>query len=908
MEFSLETMSVFLKDLIALNDECQKIRDEAEKKKASVGSDRGTDNFKKARLKEYLNAQPPNGLSAETLKGLLSQIHQTEKASYQSALDTKYRSIQNIQQDADERIKKLEACFIQRFPPDKMKQTIRRLYSFEPHIENYTCADKMPDGIRLGDVEYTDLNELKIDPFGRHFLRTTYPFLIERLENGEMIRFPYYARFDEKFHLFFQYEGSQRSKAVEQIRSLVMRLFMMLPPGQARFVLIDPMQSGQTFSLFVPLVNENSHTKKIISDKILTQEAEIEKQMEELQNHIVYVTQNCLLGKYSDLTEYNEVSVEPEPYYFLIVMDFANMFTENALRRLEQIISGGPACGIYTILLGDPRYKNQNKDQSQQIYQRIAGRSNMLRLSECSHRLFDAPMHINETKFQNAFFFLNMCRYIGPKNLDKIKDTLKDGISKDGQRTFYIAKLNSMCKKQKQEDVFRVPIGVKGGLDVQYLTLGRAGVQNAMILGNIGIGKTNLLRLIILETLANYTPDEVALYLIDLKQGMGFDEFSNYRLPHIRAVTVDSTPAYCSNLLAEVYKEYEERSRMFTSHGVSTIEAYHQKVDKKLPRIVVIIDDLRQQFNQTGCYGDMAEKHIFTLTTLAKCYGIHLIMASQSFQNLPINKVYPQIAVRIAFFSDKSEANNLIANDGDRLNTLSINTLGKAIINEDCGISNHDIVFVTPKVGDSEKELLSEISRKYADKYHDLPPTRVLAWNIEKYTSHPFNKISMPDKHSYWPEGLLLGEPLTYKNTLHISAACNLLMAGADADVARTMFAFAILSLCMRYRIKKQAKPEKPFIYVLDCCQQSACSPLGQVMQILNGSYLKVMPLNKATADDILNISEESRDEPEYLFVFGCEHMDKLWDEEEVKDILMKDQKEFYTVLWHSGYKYMLEE
>src|SRR5699024_4772049 len=45
----------------------------------------------------------------------------------------------------------------------------------------------------------------------------------------------------------------------------------------------------------------------------------------------------------------------------------------------------------------------------------------------------------------------------------------------------------------------------------------------------------------------------------------------------------------------------------------------------------------------------------------------------------------------------------------------------------------------------------------------------------------------------------------------------NLLMLGNDTEKARSMFAFAILSLCINYWVKNRKAPEDPFIYLLNC-------------------------------------------------------------------------------------------
>lgn len=108
---------------------------------------------------------------------------------------------------------------------------------------------------------------------------------------------------------------------------------------------------------------------------------------------------------------------------------------------------------------------------------------------------------------------------------------------------------------------------------------------------------------------------------------------------------------------------------------------------------------------------------------------------------------------------------------------------------------------------------------------------------------------------------LYIGEPLSITNEMNIDLIrndnCNLLMLGNDTEKARSMFAFAMLSICINYRVKYGKVPDKPFIYLLNC-------------KPLDDSYFKDIP--KILAKELL---------PEYIRYIHC------GDENSVKEVLV---------------------
>ena len=96
-------------------------------------------------------------------------------------------------------------------------------------------------------------------------------------------------------------------------------------------------------------------------------------------------------------------------------------------------------------------------------------------------------------------------------------------------------------------------------------------------------------------------------------------------LPHLLydvAVTVDQA----SETLQLVVKEMEERYKILNKAHKRNIASYNENADEKLPRIVVVIDELADLM-MVG--GKEIEEMLVRLAQLARAVGIHIIIATQ---------------------------------------------------------------------------------------------------------------------------------------------------------------------------------------------------------------------------------------------------------------------------------------
>jgi S-DNA-T family DNA segregation ATPase FtsK/SpoIIIE len=150
-----------------------------------------------------------------------------------------------------------------------------------------------------------------------------------------------------------------------------------------------------------------------------------------------------------------------------------------------------------------------------------------------------------------------------------------------------------------------------------------ASMPHLLIAGSTGSGKSVCVNTIIASILFNSTPDEVKFLMIDPK----VVELNIYNgIPHL-ILPVVTDPKKASIALGWAVNEMSKRYELFADSGVKDIESFNKKFnDNKLPKIVVIIDELADLMMVAP---SQVEDSIARLAQMARAAGIHLIVATQ---------------------------------------------------------------------------------------------------------------------------------------------------------------------------------------------------------------------------------------------------------------------------------------
>lgn len=790
----------------------------------------------------------------------------------------------------NQRLEKLVAGFCKQFPPQELANEYSRLYAMEPSFENYECYDEMPRNIHISSLEY-DISHLDLCDYTKSFLNKNYYFMYR----GDKISIPFCASFGPEFNYLFRFNEEGRITVVNNACDLGMRLFMMLPPGKLNFTFIDPVRLGESFAMFTRLVDVDDRTSEVINGKIWSSPADIESKLKIMTDHISNVTQRCLQGKFNNIYEYNRVAEQnAEAYQVIMLMDYPAGLTDQSLKLLEQIVTSGPKCGVFTIIY---RNGSQYKKVNERSYPLIAN-------IETNFRVFDyidrnRKITYSGDKVKEKPLLWKGLALPSRTQMDKIIATLKKGIKNAEKVVIGIEKVEDADTTNTTKDGIRIPIGIHGANEVQYLTLGVGGSHHALIAGVAGSGKSSLLHTIILRTLTQYSPDELSIYLVDFKRGVEFKIYADFVLPSFKVVAIESEREFGYNILVALEREQKIRADLFKKNHVDKIEEYRE-LGKRMPRILVIMDEFHELFSNSN--DEFAKKSAVIMERIVRqgrAFGVHLILASQSYSNITgIDRaVFDQMAVRIVLKCSKADANLLLDNGSSEIDQISIDDPGRAVYNSEAGNKEYNSHFRVAYIDPSKhRGMLQDISDKTKSFADPKQPTRILLSNIEDNKYSVFNQFRTYSAANYKTPGrLYIGEPLSVTNNMTMDFErkeySNLLMIGSDTEKARSMFAFAILSLCINYWVIHRKTPEKPFITLFNCkpledsyfkdtpqllseylpefVNYIACGDMNEVQDILSEYY-----------DDVESKGAVKTDK--YFFVFGYQRAEELKSEKKL--------------------------
>ncbi len=167
-------------------------------------------------------------------------------------------------------------------------------------------------------------------------------------------------------------------------------------------------------------------------------------------------------------------------------------------------------------------------------------------------------------------------------------------------------------------------LGRDVGDNVRCADLAR--MPHLLVAGATNSGKSVCLNVLIASMLFRARPDELKMIMIDPKR-VELTLFDG--IPHlIHPVVKDVKQA--AGILRWVLKEMDRRYDLFAHLMTRNIEGYNEKVaaepQKRLPYLVVVVDELADLMMQQG---PEIEQAICRLAQLARATGIHLVIATQ---------------------------------------------------------------------------------------------------------------------------------------------------------------------------------------------------------------------------------------------------------------------------------------
>ncbi|MFI5959294.1 FtsK/SpoIIIE domain-containing protein [Cryptosporangium sp. NPDC051539] len=257
----------------------------------------------------------------------------------------------------------------------------------------------------------------------------------------------------------------------------------------------------------------------------------------------------------------------------------------------------------------------------------------------------------------------------------------------------------------------------RAGLDVVELELRGSdpSLPNVLIGGASGQGKSNLLLVLLHSIAASYSPDEVAMYLLDFKDGLEFDRLGPrpgrpWHLPHARVLGLEGDRAFGLAVLRYLDGEFRRRAEQFRLAGANDLAGYRTlRPNETVPRLLLVIDEFQVLVAEDD---DIARASIVILETLARrgrAVGVHLVLASQTLSGIETlvtkeRSIFGQFPWRVSLKTEASESEAVLGRQNTEAAQLRFR--GEIVLNREYGDPTHNRRGV---VAYADEELLDDL-------------------------------------------------------------------------------------------------------------------------------------------------------------------------------------------------------
>jgi DNA segregation ATPase FtsK/SpoIIIE, S-DNA-T family len=451
------------------------------------------------------------------------------------------------------------------------------------------------------------------------------------------------------------------------LRSLVIRLLMVAPAGSVRVVALDNAALGATFLPLRPLVEAGVLSPPATSDQ-------------EIQALLTAAEQHARAG---------HAGASGAAGNQLLLVVAASMPDGRAeLTRLAALTHAGPAAGVCVLAAGYP-------PRSTGVQPPPLGNTTQLTRDGDYAWVGDPPWYPYSTDGSGLVVPVLLDGDPPAGTIEVVAARHGDATRRDASLDFADL-LPARNWAESAGTGLRTVIGRAGRAPVT-LAFDDA-TPHWLVGGRTGSGKTVFLLDVLYGLAARYSPDELALYLLDFKEGVSFTEFvptghDASWIPHARAVGIESDREYGVAVLRELRRELNRRANALKRHGVTKL-ADLPRDGKPVPRVVAVVDEFHVLFAGNDALAREAVALLEELARKGRSYGIHLVLASQSMSGIEalygkVDSIFGQFPLRVALPGGSGVL--------DALNEAAgALPLGSAIINPAAGLASANTVVRFP--------------------------------------------------------------------------------------------------------------------------------------------------------------------------------------------------------------------
>jgi len=557
------------------------------------------------------------------------------------------------------------------------------------------------------------------------------------------------------------------SDAAQALPGLLLRAVGSVPAGLVRLHVYDPEHLGGSLSAFAALGKAG-----LLS---FVGPSGLREALDSLVETVRRVNADVLAGEHASLADLAAATGRrPEPWRVLVLLN-ADLATWPAhdQAQLARLRRTGVAAGVHLVIVGDD----------------TAGPADLPRLTATTHTgLPGAALELEGPPPQATI--TNAAKAVAEKhNAGREPARLVDLLP---QRLWAASSATGL-----HAAVGETPAG-----DVARLHLGD-NPPHALVGGPSGSGKTNLLYAWIAGLASNYSPDELALYLLDFKEGVSFARFASGRrdptwLPHVRlvGVNINDDREFGLALLRHLKDELRRRAEAAKAHEATKLEELRAADPAgQWPRIVAVVDEFQVLLEARDAVTEEAVQLLEDLARRGRSQGIHLVLASQDIAGIEALWGRPSLVAQFTMRIALPKARRVLAENNHAADTVP---RFHAVVNDESGHTNANKTVALPNAG-------------HADAWE---PLQKRLWEARPALNAPpalFDGDHVPELADVVPafETALLGQTIDVaargaELALHRAPGRNLAILGTRSTEAADILAAAALTAARGARAQGQ--------------------------------------------------------------------------------------------------------
>ena len=713
------------------------------------------------------------------------------------------------------------------FPASRMKALFVSLEKLKSHAEEAFSVGAEPmKNIAIGDARISLINQevrdSEVNPIVIELLKNNYGFMfISNVEQYAEVVVPYIISVDEGAVYLLKYNDRFEEQIKDWVNGIGIRMLWSVPATLQEFCLLDTAAIGSYSSLqFMdpaqnPAAGGELVKSIIVGGRVYQRKDDMARQIDEMR--VRFENRKGSMGSNRTLREFNrENFMSREAYQTAIIQHFPMNLNADSVTDLTTLARDCRKVGFSTILAMPDTSINYMEEKVQPRINDLEAYASVLKLVDGEYFVRESNSTTNSEERAKIYLYPtpDTARLTEMRGdlFAKSNDALKVSIDFD---KVSIPKGDRYSASSGQGIV--VPLGLMRGGNRFELRMDDIHVHT-ILNGVIRSGKTNLLHVLIMNTMLKYSPDEVSIYLIDFKHGVDFSIYGNYNLPNFSVLSITNEAEFPLAALEELDREFDRRA-LILGDSMSISDHNRMYPENKMKRILLIIDELyvltrdsKKENNE-----DVVGKIIYLIDKiahLAGAFGIHMLLCGQDTTKVEgFDNFFTQFGNRIMMHSSDDDVKKILGEGSAAvlMHEIKPASRGTCVYSNDFGETSQ-MAYTARLVPERQKELLKEISTHYSEKQEEAD-VRILLTDPSKSKYHPFSQfvedgaLPRPEKK----DQLYIGVPPTLMKDFSYMPNDNLWVLGGDSTTAElagygVMFSSLLSLLLIKLKNQRDGK------------------------------------------------------------------------------------------------------